>query len=130
MCYTCNQPVLLLPSSGSKRRVASAHLALHEAHCLLFLAQCPECKEPVLQAKMDEHCENGHQQVRRPREGRRRVLRGEADSDPCCGRGPGCHGQVSEPCMRQALCSGHSIPRKLRLPCCSRDQPFPYRLMG
>ncbi|KAK1331527.1 hypothetical protein QTO34_009484 [Cnephaeus nilssonii] len=46
-----------------KRRVASAHLALHEAHCLLFLAQCPECKEPVLQAEMDEHCENGHQQV-------------------------------------------------------------------
>ncbi|EPQ03156.1 XIAP-associated factor 1 [Myotis brandtii] len=63
MRYTCNQPDFLPPSSGSKRRVASPHLALHEAHCVLFLAQCPECKEPVLQAKMDEHCENGHQQV-------------------------------------------------------------------
>lgn len=64
--YTCNQSELLPPSSGSKRRVASAHLALHEAHCLLFLTRCPECKEPVLQAKMDEHRENGHQQVRGP----------------------------------------------------------------
>ncbi|CAK6437814.1 unnamed protein product [Pipistrellus nathusii] len=46
-----------------KRRVASAHLALHEAHCLVFLAQCPECQEPVPQAKMDEHRQSGHQQV-------------------------------------------------------------------
>lgn len=49
--------------------MASAHLTLHEAHCLLFLALCPECKEPVPQGKMDEHREKGHQQVRRP-EGR------------------------------------------------------------
>nr|KAF6305600.1 XIAP associated factor 1 [Pipistrellus kuhlii] len=47
-----------------KRRVASAHFALHEAHCLVFLAQCPECQEPVPQAKMDEHRESGHQQTR------------------------------------------------------------------
>ncbi|XP_039742378.1 XIAP-associated factor 1 isoform X1 [Pteropus medius] len=47
----------------SKRSVASAHLVLHEAYCQLFLVRCPECKEPVLQEKMDEHCKNGHQQV-------------------------------------------------------------------
>lgn len=46
-----------------QRRVASAHLALHKMHCLLFLARCPECREPVPQAKMDEHRESGHQQV-------------------------------------------------------------------
>ncbi|XP_006219738.3 XIAP-associated factor 1 isoform X2 [Vicugna pacos] len=46
-----------------KRSVASAHLALHEAHCLLFLVLCPECKEAVPQEKMDEHCRGGHQQV-------------------------------------------------------------------
>ncbi|XP_045680343.1 XIAP-associated factor 1 isoform X1 [Phyllostomus hastatus] len=46
-----------------KRSVASAHLTLHEAHCMLFLVLCPECKEPVPQAKMEEHCETGHQQV-------------------------------------------------------------------
>ena len=50
--------------------MASAHLTLHEAHCLLSLVLCPECKEPVPQAKMEEHCETGHQQVRRPKEGR------------------------------------------------------------
>ncbi|XP_036125571.1 XIAP-associated factor 1 [Molossus molossus] len=46
-----------------KRSMASTHVALHEAHCLLFLALCPECKEPVPQGKMDEHRENGHQEV-------------------------------------------------------------------
>nr|XP_014688175.1 XIAP-associated factor 1 isoform X1 [Equus asinus] len=46
-----------------KRSMTSAHLALHEAHCLLFLTLCPECKGPVLQAKMEEHCESGHQEV-------------------------------------------------------------------
>nr|XP_015107927.1 XIAP-associated factor 1-like isoform X2 [Vicugna pacos] len=46
-----------------KRSVASAHLALHEAHCLLFLVLCPECKEAVPQEKMDEHCRGGHQQA-------------------------------------------------------------------
>ncbi|XP_016056401.1 PREDICTED: XIAP-associated factor 1 [Miniopterus natalensis] len=46
-----------------KRRKASAHLALHEAHCVLFLTLCPNCREPVLQGKVDEHQENGHQQV-------------------------------------------------------------------
>ncbi|XP_066219490.1 XIAP-associated factor 1 [Saccopteryx leptura] len=46
-----------------KRSVATAHLALHEAHCLLFLALCPECNEPVCQEKMDEHRKNGHQEV-------------------------------------------------------------------
>ncbi|KAM5216197.1 XIAP-associated factor 1 isoform 3-T3 [Hipposideros larvatus] len=46
-----------------KISVASAHLALHEAHCLLSLVLCPECKEPVSPEKMDEHRENRHQQV-------------------------------------------------------------------
>ncbi|XP_057571631.1 XIAP-associated factor 1 [Hippopotamus amphibius kiboko] len=46
-----------------KRSMASGHLALHEAHCLLFLVLCPECKEPVLQEKMEEHRQGGHQQV-------------------------------------------------------------------
>lgn len=46
-----------------KRSVASAHLNLHEAHCLLFLALCPECKEPVSQEQMDEHRKIRHQQV-------------------------------------------------------------------
>ncbi|XP_062968936.1 XIAP-associated factor 1 [Cynocephalus volans] len=47
-----------------KRSVASSHFALHEAHCLRFLVQCPECEEPVLKARMDEHCKDRHQQVR------------------------------------------------------------------
>nr|XP_058902778.1 XIAP-associated factor 1 isoform X1 [Kogia breviceps] len=47
----------------SKRSVAPGHLALHEAHCLLFLVLCPECKEPVLRDKMEEHRGAGHQQV-------------------------------------------------------------------
>ncbi|XP_014645140.1 PREDICTED: XIAP-associated factor 1 isoform X2 [Ceratotherium simum simum] len=46
-----------------KRSMAPAHLALHEAHCLLFLVLCPECKGPVPPAKKEEHCENGHQQA-------------------------------------------------------------------
>ncbi|KAB1265760.1 XIAP-associated factor 1 [Camelus dromedarius] len=53
----------LLQREDCKRSVASAHLALHEAHCLLFLVLCPECKEAVPQEKMDEHCRGGHQQV-------------------------------------------------------------------
>nr|KAF6417662.1 XIAP associated factor 1 [Molossus molossus] len=51
-----------------KRSMASTHVALHEAHCLLFLALCPECKEPVPQGKMDEHRENGHQETTECRE--------------------------------------------------------------
>ncbi|XP_005220267.1 XIAP-associated factor 1 isoform X2 [Bos taurus] len=50
-------------SSHSKRRVASNHLGLHEAYCLMYLVLCPECKEPVLQHEMEEHCQGGHQQV-------------------------------------------------------------------
>ncbi|XP_070335008.1 XIAP-associated factor 1 isoform X1 [Odocoileus virginianus] len=46
-----------------KRRVASNLLALHEAHCLVFLVLCPECKEHVLWDKMEEHRQGGHQQV-------------------------------------------------------------------
>ncbi|KAM8811992.1 XIAP-associated factor 1-like [Rhynchonycteris naso] len=52
VCRNCN------------RSVATAHLTLHEAHCLPFLAPCPECKEPACQEKMDEHRKNGHQEVR------------------------------------------------------------------
>ncbi|KAB0400153.1 hypothetical protein E2I00_017851, partial [Balaenoptera physalus] len=47
-----------------KRSVATGHLALHEAHCLLFLVLCPECKEPILQDKMEEHRRGGHQQAK------------------------------------------------------------------
>ncbi|XP_012634632.2 XIAP-associated factor 1 [Microcebus murinus] len=46
-----------------KRKVASAHFTLHEAHCLRFLVPCPECEEAVPGAKMEEHCKNSHQQV-------------------------------------------------------------------
>uniref|UniRef100_A0A8D0RUK2 F-box only protein 39 n=4 Tax=Sus scrofa TaxID=9823 RepID=A0A8D0RUK2_PIG len=46
-----------------KRSVASGHLALHEAHCQLFLVLCQECKGPVLQTEMEEHCQGGHKQV-------------------------------------------------------------------
>uniref|UniRef100_A0A8D1MT25 TRAF-type domain-containing protein n=1 Tax=Sus scrofa TaxID=9823 RepID=A0A8D1MT25_PIG len=41
----------------------SGHLALHEAHCQLFLVLCQECKGPVLQTEMEEHCQGGHKQV-------------------------------------------------------------------
>ncbi|XP_058139725.1 XIAP-associated factor 1 isoform X2 [Dasypus novemcinctus] len=51
-----------------KRRVASAHLALHEAHCLRFLALCPGCKEPIRKEKMEEHQEREHQQANECRE--------------------------------------------------------------
>ncbi|KAL4687843.1 hypothetical protein H8959_019971 [Pygathrix nigripes] len=46
-----------------KRHVASAHFALHEAHCLRFLVLCPECEEPVSRKNMEEHCKVEHQQV-------------------------------------------------------------------
>ncbi|XP_055983589.1 XIAP-associated factor 1 [Sorex fumeus] len=46
-----------------KRRVASANLALHEAHCLRFLVLCPECKEPQPQEKMEAHIESKHRQL-------------------------------------------------------------------
>ncbi|XP_055469097.1 XIAP-associated factor 1 isoform X2 [Psammomys obesus] len=45
-----------------KRNVPSLHFTLHEAHCLHFLALCPECEEPILQSKMKEHVEAVHQQ--------------------------------------------------------------------
>uniref|UniRef100_A0A2K5Z2T9 XIAP associated factor 1 n=1 Tax=Mandrillus leucophaeus TaxID=9568 RepID=A0A2K5Z2T9_MANLE len=45
-----------------KRHVASAHFALHEAHCLRFLVLCPECEEPVSRKNMEEHCKVEHQQ--------------------------------------------------------------------
>ncbi|XP_037350403.2 XIAP-associated factor 1 [Talpa occidentalis] len=53
----------LLVCRNCRRSIASAHLALHEAHCLQSLVPCPECKEHVPQEKMDEHQEAGHQQV-------------------------------------------------------------------
>lgn len=49
--------------------MASGHLALHEAHCQLFLVLCQECKGPVLQTEMEEHCQGGHKQVRRQEPG-------------------------------------------------------------
>ncbi|KAM6176029.1 XIAP-associated factor 1 [Erethizon dorsatum] len=42
-----------------KRSVPSAHFVLHEVHCLRFL-----CKNPVPGAKMQEHCEQRHPQVK------------------------------------------------------------------
>ncbi|XP_060219322.1 XIAP-associated factor 1 isoform X2 [Meriones unguiculatus] len=45
-----------------KRNVPSLHFTLHEAHCLHFLALCPECEEPILQSKMKDHVEAVHQQ--------------------------------------------------------------------
>uniref|UniRef100_A0A8D2D1R9 XIAP associated factor 1 n=1 Tax=Sciurus vulgaris TaxID=55149 RepID=A0A8D2D1R9_SCIVU len=44
-----------------RRSVGSAHLTLHEAHCLRFLVLCPECEEPVPKLKMKKHYENKHQ---------------------------------------------------------------------
>lgn len=45
--------------------MTSAHLDLHEAHCLRFLVLCPECKEAIPKEKMEEHREKGHRQVSR-----------------------------------------------------------------
>lgn len=45
-----------------KKSVASAHFTLHEVHCLRFVVLCPECEEPVPQAKMKEHLQDAHQQ--------------------------------------------------------------------
>ncbi|XP_075417274.1 XIAP-associated factor 1 isoform X2 [Tenrec ecaudatus] len=43
-----------------KRSVASAHFALHEAHCTRFLVLCPVCEEPVPKKKLKEHTEDKH----------------------------------------------------------------------
>ncbi|XP_021573755.1 XIAP-associated factor 1 isoform X2 [Carlito syrichta] len=48
-----------------KRSMASAHFALHEAHCLQFLVICPECEEPIPRVKMEEHCRDKHQQAKK-----------------------------------------------------------------
>lgn len=70
---------------------------------MLFLVLCPECKEPVPQAKMEEHCESGHQQVRRPKEGQaERAVLGAGEESIL---GPGCSSWASpQPCMGQHLC--------------------------
>ncbi|NWI66177.1 XAF1 factor, partial [Todus mexicanus] len=47
-----------------KRDVSAANFSLHEAHCLRFLALCPECGEPVPQKDMKEHQTEAHKQVR------------------------------------------------------------------
>ncbi|XP_077021734.1 XIAP-associated factor 1 isoform X2 [Tamandua tetradactyla] len=46
-----------------KKSVTSAHLDLHEAHCLRFLVLCPECKEAIPKEKMEEHRGQEHGQV-------------------------------------------------------------------
>uniref|UniRef100_A0A670YSG2 Uncharacterized protein n=1 Tax=Pseudonaja textilis TaxID=8673 RepID=A0A670YSG2_PSETE len=53
------------PSLPSKRDVTAANFSLHEAHCMRFLAVCPECEEPVASKDMKEHLAKAHQQVRR-----------------------------------------------------------------
>ncbi|XP_026527424.1 XIAP-associated factor 1 isoform X1 [Notechis scutatus] len=47
-----------------KRDVAAVNFSLHEAHCMRFLAVCPECEEPVASKDMKEHLAKAHQQVR------------------------------------------------------------------
>ncbi|XP_069730147.1 XIAP-associated factor 1 isoform X1 [Phaenicophaeus curvirostris] len=47
-----------------KRDVSAANFSLHEAHCLRFLALCPECDEPVAQKDMKDHQTEAHKQVR------------------------------------------------------------------
>ncbi|NXY43618.1 XAF1 factor, partial [Ceuthmochares aereus] len=47
-----------------KRDVSAANFSLHEAHCLRFLAVCPECDEPVAQKDMKDHQTEAHKQVR------------------------------------------------------------------
>lgn len=47
-----------------KRDVAAANFPLHEAHCLRFLAVCPQCDERLAAAAMQEHLAHAHQQVR------------------------------------------------------------------
>ncbi|XP_045149459.1 XIAP-associated factor 1 [Echinops telfairi] len=47
-----------------KRSVASAHFALHEAHCMRFLVLCPTCEEPVPKKELKEHFEDKHMEVK------------------------------------------------------------------
>ncbi|XP_009501138.2 XIAP-associated factor 1 isoform X1 [Phalacrocorax carbo] len=47
-----------------KRDVPVVNFSLHEAHCLRFLALCPECDEPVAQKDMKDHQTEAHKQVR------------------------------------------------------------------
>ncbi|NXG77472.1 XAF1 factor, partial [Baryphthengus martii] len=47
-----------------KRDVSAANFSLHKAHCLRFLALCPECGEPVAQKDMKDHQTEVHKQVR------------------------------------------------------------------
>ncbi|NXH10096.1 XAF1 factor, partial [Bucco capensis] len=47
-----------------KQDVSAANFTLHEAHCLRFIALCPECDEPVYQKDMREHQAEAHKQVR------------------------------------------------------------------
>ncbi|TFK12890.1 XIAP-associated factor 1 [Platysternon megacephalum] len=47
-----------------KRDVSAANFSLHEAHCMRFLAICPECNEPIALKEMEEHQEEAHKQVR------------------------------------------------------------------
>ncbi|NXN19873.1 XAF1 factor, partial [Indicator maculatus] len=49
---------------GSKQDVAAANFSLHEAHCLRFLALCPECDKPIAQKDMADHQAEAHKQVR------------------------------------------------------------------
>uniref|UniRef100_A0A8C8RXU4 XIAP associated factor 1 n=1 Tax=Pelusios castaneus TaxID=367368 RepID=A0A8C8RXU4_9SAUR len=48
----------------SKRDVSAANFSLHEAHCVRFLAICPECDEPIALKEMEDHQEEAHKQVR------------------------------------------------------------------
>ncbi|XP_039363728.1 XIAP-associated factor 1 isoform X3 [Mauremys reevesii] len=47
-----------------KRDVSAANFSLHEAHCMRFLAICPECDEPIALKEMEKHQEEEHKQVR------------------------------------------------------------------
>uniref|UniRef100_A0A8C8RYM6 XIAP associated factor 1 n=1 Tax=Pelusios castaneus TaxID=367368 RepID=A0A8C8RYM6_9SAUR len=48
----------------NKRDVSAANFSLHEAHCVRFLAICPECDEPIALKEMEDHQEEAHKQVR------------------------------------------------------------------
>lgn len=110
--------------------MASAHLVLHEAYCQLFLVLCPECKEPILQEKMDEHCKNGHQQVRQPKEGQK-WEHWEARQGPVLAETTGLVAMGKSFSLDPPLSSGHDNSHtKLSLPQFSHSPLFPYRLMG
>ncbi|XP_074869914.1 XIAP-associated factor 1 [Carettochelys insculpta] len=47
-----------------KRDVSAANFSLHEAHCVRFLAICPQCDEPIALKEMLDHQEEAHKQVR------------------------------------------------------------------